>query len=412
MWNSLAIHIGWRFFKAKQSNRFIGFISIASMLGIALGVAVLITVLSAMNGFEKELVTRFLNVITHAEVRAITGSLKNWQGVVEKAESIEGVIGAAPEVTLQALIRDPSAFFGIEVHGIEPSYEKKVSDLPKMMKPEAWASLHQKQPNIVLGVGVAEKLDINIGDFIVLYLPRYDSNLSVSPRIEKFKVTGFLEFGGQLDHLRAYISRTQANRFLNVEDGATSVKLKVDDIFMAPYIVRQLGKKLSQYVYMSDWTRQDIYTDIQLVRMIMYLVLFLVIAVACFNIVSTLVMSVKDKQGEIAILATMGLSSRSILQAFMVQGAINGVLGTIIGSILGVLVSYNLTSIANTIERVLDMKLLSSDIYFIDYLPSDLQSSQVFLVMIVSLTMSFLATIYPAYKASQIAPARALSRVV
>lgn len=410
----LALSIGWRFYRARQSNSFISFISFASTAGIALGVAVLIVVLSAMNGFERELEQRFLGVVPQADIVGVDAPIADWQNVVKDAEQIEGIRGAAPFIRLQGLVQKPGGFQGLSVVGIELEEEMKVSALSQFMSDESWQSLGQDANNIVLGKSLLNKLGLKLGDTVALYVQDSDPDAAGSLRAAKshrFVVSGIYSLGGELELTTAYIPMRYASQILNMHSGVTGVRISVDKVFEAPAKVRELGYAQKQSVYISDWTRTQghLYQDIQLVRTVMYLVLVLVIGVACFNIVSTLVMAVRDKASEIAILMTMGLSRVAVMGIFMVQGALNGLLGCGLGGIIGISMALNLSDIASAIERLFSIELLSADVYFVDFLPSELHGSDVALVIAMAFMMSLIATLYPAWKASQIAPAQALA---
>lgn len=419
MMGPLSIWIGLRFYLARQSNRFISFISFASTAGIALGVAVLIIVLSAMNGFEHELKHRLLGVISHGELIGANEAVKDWKNIVKEAEGIAGITGAAPFITLPALVQKPDGFQGLSLRGIAPNYEVNVSNIQQFMSDETWKSLQQSdQNNIVFGAGLAKRLSLEVGDRVSLYLP----NIATTPNTKtqgkigrakshQFTLSGIFSLGGELDMTTAYISMDYGAQILGYGDGVSGVRIKVDDLFAAPHLVKELGFTQNQYLYLNNWTRTQghLYQDIQLVRLVMYLVLSLVIAVACFNIVSTLVMAVRDKQSEIAILLTMGMKRSAILIIFVVQGALNGLLGCILGGAAGIIIALNLSAIAQWVESILGVELLSSSVYFIDFLPSKLQWVDVTFVLVIALIMSLVATLYPAWKASQTLPARALA---
>lgn len=410
----LALSIGWRFYRARQSNSFISFISFASTAGIALGVAVLIVVLSAMNGFERELEQRLLGVIPQADIVGVNEPIVDWQSVAQGALQIEGIRGAAPFIRMQGLVQKPGGFQGLSVVGIAPEEETKVSTLAQFMTDESWQSLAQDDNHIVLGKSLLKKLGLEIGDTLALYVQDMDPENAGSLRAAKshrFVVSGVYALGGELELTTAYIPMRYAAQILNMQNGVTGVRISVEQVFDAPAKVRELGYAQKQSVYISDWTRTQghLYQDIQLVRTVMYLVLVLVIGVACFNIVSTLVMAVRDKASEIAILMTMGLSRLSIMGIFMVQGALNGLLGCGLGGIIGISVALNLSEIASAIEQLLGIELLSADVYFVDFLPSELHTSDAILVIAMAFVMSLIATLYPAWKASQIGPAQALA---
>lgn len=410
----LAMWVGWRFYFARQSNRFISFISFASTAGIALGVAVLIVVLSAMNGFEKELEQRLLGVVSHGELIGVNEPIRQWQSIVDDANKVPGILAAAPFVRMQGLVQKVGGFQGITVLGVDVGSEEKVSNIKQFMSADSWHSLAQQDSNnIVLGKGLAKSLDLKVGQSLSLYMPNISQSQSKigAAKSYRFVVSGIFELGGELDMSTAYIPMQYAAKALKLGDSVSGVRIKVDDVFAAPRLIRDLGYSQQQYVYISDWTRTQghLYQDIQLVRMVMYLVLALVIAVACFNIVSTLVMAVRDKQSEIAILLTMGMKKASVMLIFIVQGAFNGVLGCAIGGVLGTITALNLSAIARGIESLFGIQLLSADVYFIDFLPSQLKGGDVMTVILLAFVMSVIATLYPAWKASQTPPARALA---
>ncbi|MGI2260309.1 lipoprotein-releasing ABC transporter permease subunit LolE [Shewanella sp. GXUN23E] len=410
----LGFWIGWRFYRARQANGFISFISFASTAGIALGVAVLIIVLSAMNGFERELEQRFLGVVPHGELIGAAEPLHSWPDIVKSAQVIPGIEGAAPFIRIEGLVQKPGGFQGLAVTGIDTRLEPDVSVIRDFMSPQAWDSLATDSNNIVLGASLAAKLGLKVGDLLSLYVPSVSNGEASrlgSAKSHRFVVSGTFKLGGELEQTNAYIPMAYAAKLLNMGDTVTGVRIKTANVFQAPALIRELGFKQDQYLYMSDWTRTQghLYQDIQLVRVVMYLVLALVIAVACFNIVSTLVMAVRDKAAEIAILMTMGVRRGAIMTIFMVQGALNGVLGCLLGGAAGVLIALNLSAIARGIEQLFSVKLLAADIYFIDFLPSRLESSDVLIVLSMAMVMSLIATIYPALKASRILPAQALS---
>ncbi|MCF1430614.1 MAG: lipoprotein-releasing ABC transporter permease subunit LolE [Shewanella sp.] len=410
----LGFWIGWRFYRARQANGFISFISFASTVGIALGVAVLIILLSAMNGFERELEQRFLGVVPHGELIGAAKPLHRWPDIVKSAMVIPGIEGAAPFIRIEGLVQKPGGFQGLAVTGIDTRLEPDVSVIRDYMTPAAWDSLTTDSNNIVLGESLAAKLGLKTGDLLSLYVPSVshgEARRLRSAKSHRFVVSGTFKLGGELEQTNAYIPMAYAAKLLDMGDAVTGVRIKTTNVFQAPALIRELGFKQDQYLYMSDWTRTQghLYQDIQLVRVVMYLVLALVIAVACFNIVSTLVMAVRDKAAEIAILMTMGVRRTAIMTIFVVQGALNGVLGCLLGGAAGMLVARNLSAIARTVEQLFSVKLLAGDIYFIDFLPSRLESADVVIVLSMAMFMSLVATIYPALKASRILPAQALS---
>ena len=403
--------IGWRFYRARQNNGFIGFISFASTAGIALGVAVLIIVLSAMNGFEKELQNRLLGVISHGELVGVNEPIDDWMAIAETAKHIPQITGVAPFVRLQGLVQKPGGFQGIVVNGIDTDYEQQVSHIAQYMDDSAWQSLQGNDNHIVLGRSLLNKLQLKVGDTLAMYTPDANNNRLSAAKSHRFTVSGVYDLGGEIEASQAYVPLKYLSDLLQLGKGVSGVRLQVDNVFNAPRVTRDLGYAQEQYLYLNDWTRSQghLYQDIQLVRMVMYLVLALVIAVACFNIVSTLVMAVRDKASEIAILMTMGIKRSAIMTIFVMQGGLNGLLGCSLGGAIGVVVALELSSIAKAIESLLGIQLLDSDIYFIDFLPSQLQMHDVAFVIVLGLVMSLIATIYPAWKATKIAPATALA---
>lgn len=407
----LPLTIGWRFFRARQSNGFIGFISFASTAGIALGVGVLIVVLSAMNGFEKELQERLLGVVSHGELVGVNQPITDWHVIAKSASNMPQITGVAPFIRLQGLVQKPGGFQGLTVNGIDIKHESDVSSIADYMPNDAWQSLAGDDNHIVLGRSLLTKLGLKVGDTLAMYTPDTNSSQLTSAKSHRFVVSGVYDLGGEIESTQAYVSLNYLADLLELGTGVSGVRIQVNNVFNAASITRDLGFAQEQYLYINDWTRSQghLYQDIQLVRLVMYLVLALVIAVACFNIVSTLVMAVRDKASEIAILMTMGLSRRAIMTIFILQGALNGVMGCVIGGVLGVSLAYNLSAIASSIEHLLGVQLLASDIYFIDFLPSELHYQDVAVVLLMGLFMSLIATIYPAWKATKISPATALA---
>ncbi|WP_341829459.1 lipoprotein-releasing ABC transporter permease subunit LolE [Vibrio gelatinilyticus] len=410
--NSLSFLIGKRFSKAKQRNKMVSFISISSMVGIAVGVAVIIVGLSAMNGFERELKNRVLSVISHGEFEGVQQPIKDWQGLMARALQHEEVVAAAPYVRLTALVEKGSELKAVELRGVDTKLEQQVSNLTQFVKGDAWRTFKPKEQQVVLGKGVADQVNAKVGDFITLMIPTTSSTTKVqAPRRVRVKVTGLLELNGQIDHSLAIVPLEDAQQYARLGEQVTGVSVRLKDVFNAPLVVRQVGSTLKEYVYLRSWKQKYgfLYRDIQLVRTIMYLVMVLVIGVACFNIVSTLMMAVKDRASEIAILRTMGARDALIRRIFVWQGVFSGVVGSVIGSVFGVLLALNLTTLISTVEQLLGHNFLSGDIYFVDFLPSQVVWSDVVLVSGTAIVLSLLATWYPASKASQLNPATVLS---
>ncbi|EWH11409.1 outer membrane-specific lipoprotein transporter subunit LolE [Catenovulum agarivorans DS-2] len=410
MYSSLAKFIGFRYARSRKQNGFIRFISASSVVGIALGTCVLIWVLSVMNGFERELKQRLLSVIPHIEYTSVEASgIDDWQSlktqIMQSSDEVEGV---APFITLGALIQNGAELKPVEIRGIDWQAELSVSSLSQYVTDDVQNAFRQ-QNGLLLGQGLANELSLEVGDWVEILVPQLDSGSRIKPpKLTRLPLIGVFQSNGQLDHLLGYVQLNQAAEMSGWQNGVQGVRLKVDDVFNAPRIARQIGFTLPVYVYIQDWTHQfgHIYHDIQLVRSVMYIVLTLVIAVACFNIVSTLVMAVNEKRGDIAIYKTMGMRNQQIVQIFVFQGILSGVTGTLIGSAVGVVGGLYLGNIFAFIEQLIGSKFLSGDIYFIDFLPTELVWSDVALTIGVALLLSIISTIYPAVKASKVEPAK------
>ena len=412
MFRPLSLYIGSRFSRAKQRNKMVSFISMSSTLGIAIGVAVIIIGLSAMNGFERELQNRVLSVIPHGELQAVTPPFKEWQSVVTTAEQHPRVTGAAPYIVFTALLEKGTKLKAVEVRGVDPKLEQKVSSLPQFIKGDAWQQFSPGAKQVILGQGVADKLGIEVGDWITAMIPNSDPNKKLrAPHRIRLQVSGLLALGGQIDHNFALVPLKDAQGYLSMGDGVSGVSLQVDDVLDAMSIVREVGYTLPVYVYLKSWTQKHgyLYRDIQMVRTIMYLVMVLVIGVACFNIVSTLMMAVKDRAADVAILRTMGATDGLIKSIFIWHGVLSGVLGSLVGSVIGCLVATNLTTLIKGIEGLIGHKFLSGDIYFVDFLPAELAMQDVAIVTCTAIVLSLLATWYPARRASALHPAQVLS---
>ncbi|GAA5189037.1 lipoprotein-releasing ABC transporter permease subunit [Ferrimonas gelatinilytica] len=407
----LPFQIGWRFLRSRAGNGFVSFISLSSVVGITLGVAVLILVLSAMNGFERELKDRLLAVVPHAELLAMEGALQDWPALVADAESEPGVRAAAPFVQVEGLLQRGEVMKPVMLRGIDPEWEQRVSSAAQFMSAEAWSSLGENANHLVLGEALARQLEVEVGDRVSLLLPGAAAGPLSAPRTQIFTVTGLFDLGGEIDRTAAFINQAFAASMTGLAPGgASGVRMTLTDLFQAPELVRKVGFRQSQYLQLTDWTRTQghLYQDIQLIRMLTYLVLVLVVAVASFNIICSLVMSVRDKEAEIAILRTMGMSRGGILTGFMVQGALTGALGCVLGASIGALLATRLSGIMAAIESRFDMHFLSGEVYFIDFLPSELMMRDVATVSLLAFGVTLIATWYPAWKASRLQPAELL----
>ncbi|MBY7974656.1 lipoprotein-releasing ABC transporter permease subunit LolE [Vibrio fluvialis] len=409
---SLSLFIGGRFSRAKQRNKMVSFISLSSTIGIAVGVAVIIIGLSAMNGFERELQNRVLSVIPHGEFEGVRGPIQNWQSMVKQATQNPQVLAAAPYVKFTALAEKGTQLKAIEVRGVDPDMEQAVSRLSQFVTNNAWSTFVPGEQQVILGKGVADQLGAKVGDYVTLMIPTADGSSRVqAPRRIRVQISGLLALNGQIDHSMALLPLADAQQYARLDQGVSGVSIKVADVLSANQIVRSVGNTLNEYVYLRSWQQKFgfLYRDIQMVRTIMYLVMVLVIGVASFNIVSTLMMAVKDRAGEIAILRTMGATDGLVKRIFVWQGVFSGVLGSIVGSVFGVVIAFNLTPLVKGLETLIGHHFLSGDIYFVDFLPSQVESGDVLLVSGTAIVLSLLATWYPAARASKLNPASVLS---
>ena len=411
MFKPLPVAIGLRYLRAKRRNGFISFISMASILGIALGVTVLITTLSVMSGFQREIRDRMLQMTAHATVSAAGDSMEGWPHAVEVALQDPRVAGAAPYVDIQALIKG-SRNQPAMVRGVVPSEEKKVSVLADKMKKGSVDSLTPGSFNIVLGQELALWLGADVGDSVMVMLAdERITAVGAMPSMKRFKVSGIFEAGyNEIDKGLAVVNMSDLQRVLKMGDGVTGVRLKLHDMEQSWDVARNLAENLQGPYRISDWTSENanLYQSLKMEKTVMGILLSLIIAMGAFNLVSSQVMLVTDKQADIAILRTLGLTPRGVMQVFMVQGSLIGIIGTVLGVVGGIALTMNLERILGLIESVFNVTLLPADVYYITGLPYDLQASDVLVITIVALTMSFLATLYPAWRAARTDPAEAL----
>lgn len=410
MFRPLSLFIGLRYSRAKHKNSFVSFISIASILGISLGVMVLIVGLSAMNGFEKALRDQLLSVIPHGELEIVDGSFKDIDQSLALVDQNPHVIGVTPYITLNGLLQKDTKMKALQIRAIAPATENRVTDIGRYIKQGNWELLKRGGKQVILGKNVADSLGLAVGQSVKLLLPQRSIGKKLKPpRIVALTLAGIFEMGGQVDSTLGFIHIEDAQQILNL-DSANAIAFKVDNILDVQSIAREVGYSLNEYLYIKSWITSQgyLYQDIQMVKSLMYVILLLVVAVACFNIVSTLVMAVNEKRGDIAILKTMGASTWSLRFIFIVQGAFNGFVGSVIGAIVGVYIALNLTALITSLEGLIGHKVLSGDIYFIDFLPSQLDYMQVVVISILAFIMSVLSTLYPAWCASNIQPAREL----
>jgi lipoprotein-releasing system permease protein len=412
MASPLSLLIGLRFSRGRRRSGMVSLISVISTLGIALGVAVLIMGLSAMNGFERELNNRILAVVPHGEIEPVDQPWKGWPEVLARVEKVPGIAAAAPYINFTGLIESGVNLRAIQVKGVDPEQETHLSALPKYVQNNAWQNFKAGQQQIIIGKGVADALKVKQGDWISIMIPNSDGeNKLLQPKRVRLQIAGILQLSGQLDHSLAMVPMQDAQQYLDMGDSVTGIAIKVNDVFNANKLVRDAGEVTNAYVFIKSWigTYGYMYRDIQMIRAIMYLAMVLVIGVACFNIVSTLVMAVKDKSSDIAVLRTLGAKDGLIRAIFVWYGLLAGLVGSVSGVVVGVLASWQLTNIIAWIEKLIGHHFLSGDIYFIDFLPSELHIMDVVYVLITALVLSLVASWYPARRASRIDPARVLS---
>ena len=412
MFKPLELFIGLRYTRAKRRNHFISFISVSSMLGIMLGVVALIAVMSVMNGFHKEVRERILGMTSHATITARDGNLEDWQQVMQLSKDHQRVVGQAPFVEAQAMLINGDKVSGAMIRGILTEHESKVSEVGAHMRVGDLTQLEAGKFRIILGRELASILNVVVGDKVTVVTPKVNMTVAGAlPRLKGFTVAGIFEVGmGEYDRGVGLIHLQDAAKLLRMGEDVTGVRLKLDDLYLAPQVSHELASQLPGSYRVSDWTQQhrNFFRALRTEKRMMGLILFLIVAVAAFNIVSTLVMVVTDKQSDIAILRTLGASPKSIMAIFIVQGATIGIVGTILGIIGGVALSLNLEAIVKKIERVFGVDFLDPNIYYISELPSDMQLSDVTLISVTAFLITLLATIYPAWKASRVQPAEAL----
>ena len=408
--------ISWRYQRGKQKNPLVALIAKFSAIGIALGVTVLIVGLSAMNGFERELNQRILAVVPHAEIlsapNAADPTIHHWQNLETRLQQNAQIKGISPFVSFTALVENGSKLKVVQVKGIEKQVEDRVSSLGNFVQEQGWDKFG-KEGGLVLGSGIARELDVKAGDWVTLLISQQNGYEQLAqPTRERVQVTAILRLDGQLDYSYALLPLAQAQEFLTYKsDQITGVELKLDDPFSVKNLDLSMLNDYPQMLYIQNWIGKFgyMYRDIQLIRTVMYIAMVLVIGVACFNIVSTLIMAVKDKQGDIAIMRTLGANNAFIKRIFIWYGLQAGMKGCLIGIVLGIILALNLTTFIQGIEWVIGKKLLSGDVYFVDFLPSELHWLDVLMVLVAALALSLIASFYPASRAAKLQPAQVLS---
>ena len=406
--------IGLRYTRAKRRNHFISFISLISMAGMGLGVAALIVVLSVMNGFQEELRSRILASVSHIEIRGTSpgGELGDWRDVIERVKGHPQVIGVAPYVEGQGLLAVGDNVRGVLVRGIDPALEDAVADFGKHMRSGRLDDLRAGEFGIVLGADLATRLNLAIGERVMLVTPQAQvTPIGAMPRLKQFRLVGIFELGlNEADGNLALLNLADAQKLYQLGDAVSGVRLKLDDLFAAPRVAKELAGTLRTDAQLRDWTlmNANFFRAVALEKKMMFIILTLIVAVAAFNIVSTLVMVVTDKQSDIAILRTLGAPPSSIMKIFIVQGSLIGIIGTLSGVLGGVLLAVNLGTVVPALERLLGTRLWDKNVYLISELPSKVQPADVTMITIVSLVLALVATLYPSWRASRVQPAEAL----
>lgn len=404
--------IGLRYTRSRQRSRFISFISLVSVIGIALGITVLITVLSVMNGFQREVRTRILGVASHVQITGPDNTLADWHTIAAAAEKNAQVVAAAPYVSAQGLLSSGDSVRGAFIRGVIPQAEETVADLGRHMTAGSLDALKPGGFGIVLGVELARALSLMVGDKVVLIAPQGQvTPAGILPRMRQFTVVGIFAVDHyEFDSGLALMNLEDAQRLYRMGDKVSGVRLKLKDLFQAARVSRELTRTISTEIYVTDWTRQyaNYFRAVDIEKRMMFFIVFLIIAVAAFNIVSSLFMAVKDKQSDIAILRTLGASPGSITRIFLIQGTLIGLIGTLAGVAGGIALAANVNVVVPFIEHVLGFKFLAKNVYYISELPSELRLPDVVMTGVFSFVVSVLATIYPSYRAAKINPAEAL----
>lgn len=412
MFKPLILYIGLRYTRAKRRTQFISFITLTSVMGIALGVTALITVLSVMNGFEAELRQRILGMTSHTTITGNNDRLDNWLVLDQQLQGTPRVLGSAPFIRGQVMINAGRRVSGTLLRGVLPDYEPKVSQIADKMISGQLSQLVPGKYGVVLGNELATYLGVSPGDKITLISPQINSTpAGIIPRLRRFTVTGIFKIGMyEYDRNMAVVHMQDAGKLFQLGDSVSGLRLKLDDLFDAPAISRDLAKQLSGQYRVSDWTRShsNFFQAIKTEKRVMFIILLLIVAVAAFNIVSTLVMVVTDKQGDIAILRTQGLSPRAVMGIFIILGAIIGLLGTLLGVVGGVALALNIETIIPAIEKFFNVQFLAADVYYISDLPSKLEWLDVWKIAGIAFSLTILATLYPAWQASKVNPAEVL----
>ncbi|PCI39529.1 MAG: lipoprotein-releasing system transmembrane subunit LolC [Thiotrichales bacterium] len=411
MTKPLPLFIAWRYTRAKSRNGFISFISLASMLGIALGVTVLITALSVMNGFHKELSTRVMSLLPHITINSMSRSIHNWQTLKTKLHANKHILQSAPFVQGEALLRHNQSTAFVVVRGIEPKLERNITPIAKKMVTGKLDDLISGKFGVILGQDLADNLGVEVGNKVVVITPNINFSIAgIAPRLKRFTVVGTFRVKYQYDSTFALINLKDAQKLFSLNNAITGLQLKLSDMWQAPSVARQLNQTLPFGYHAYDWSLQNpnFFKALKMEKMIMFLMLTLVIAIAAFNLLSSQVMLVMDKRKDIAILRTIGMKTGTIVRIFILQGLIVGFIGTLIGTVCGLLLSFKITDLTNYLQKLLHVQFLSTDVYYVTFIPSHIQIMDVVGVCSIGMLLCFLATIYPAWRASKIHPVRVL----
>jgi len=413
MFKPLELFVGLRYIRAKRRNQFISFISFSSLLGIALGVTVLITVLSVMNGFVTELRERILGMASHITVSGYEGELKGWQSLSSDIlESQPQVVGLAPYIRMEGMLTYGQDVKGTLIRGILPEEEPRVSNVWEKMLYGQMSDLKPGEYNIILGKGLARSLGVVTGDKVTLVTPQaMTTPAGILPRLKRFTVVGVFEVGhNDYDTAMAFIHLDDAAKLFRMNDSVTGVRIKLDDLFDAPKVRMELAKSLSGLYWLSDWTLQhaNFFRAVNIEKRMMFFILMLIVAVAAFNIMASLVMVVTDKQADIAILRTLGMKPSSVMVIFLIQGAVIGIIGNVLGAIGGVSLALNVEVVVPFIERLFGVDFMPADVYYISDFPSELHWNDVFQIISIAFLLSILFTLYPAWRGARTQPAEAL----
>jgi lipoprotein-releasing system permease protein len=411
MLNPVELFVGLRYLRAKRRTRFVSFITLISLLGIALGVAALIVILSVMNGFEGELRNRLLSMSAHGKVSAADGAIMDWRPLVDDIAAEEGVSAAAPFVQIEGMIQSGRDLYGVMVQGVDPSFEEALSGEFINLVEGGLGSLYPGGRNIILGRMLAYDLSVRLGDGVVLLIPRPTGDGALEPVLERFILSGVFEAGlADHDSVLALVHASDAAAILGIGDGVTAIRFRADDVMGAPRIAASLQEKLGSNVKVSDWTVENAsyFRAIRIEKMMMSLILSLIIGVAAFNIVASLVMVVTDKTNDIAVLRTLGMGPDGVVRVFFVQGAMIGWAGVLLGVLLGVVLAIYVPVIAPFLEQLFGFQIMPGDVYYVTRIPSELELMDVGVIAVAAFILTSLATLYPARRAALVNPAEAL----